>query len=533
MGWKRPEAPPLPAGRLVAGADGGVRHVAGEGPGIARAGHGGIHIDLADEDAADEPAVAVAIDDLDHDPPPVDQAAERGARRGAPGLAKLGRVDPGKPHLAHPLLREPLDHDGIAVLHPEHARLEPLGRERGRQQEESEEREDACHGGRALHSGDATGNPSLPMATHATDTGDGHGPAPHRLALEGELTIDRAAGLERMLAGVPPGTVTVDLAAVTRIDTVGAWLVHRLVRDRPGSRVEGTSGEAARLLAEVAAADRPCSIRPDPRPAWLREIEKAGEAVIAAVGTMGAGLGFVGTVLLVTLRTAVSRRGIRWHAVSGQMEATGVNALGIIGLMSFLIGIVIAQQGAVQLEQFGAQVFTINLIGRATFRELGILLTAIMVAGRSASAFAAQIGTMKLNEELDAMRTIGLDPVEVLVVPRVIALTVIMPLLGFYASILAIIGGGLLCWTVLDIPPATYVQRIREVVPMSDFWIGMAKAPFFGAVIAMTGCFQGLQVTGTAESVGERTTVAVVQSIFLVIVLDAFFAVFFTAIGFV
>ncbi|WP_448582238.1 MlaE family lipid ABC transporter permease subunit [Thermaurantiacus sp.] len=371
------------------------------------------------------------------------------------------------------------------------------------------------------------------MATQATDTGAGTSAGPHRLHLEGELTIDQAAGVEQRLAAAPAGPVALDLAGVTRIDTVGAWLVHRLLRDRPGSRVEGASAEAARLLAEVAAADRPCSIRPDSRPAWITKVEKVGEAVIAAVQTMGAGLGFVGTVLLVTGKTAFSRRGIRWQAVSQQMEATGVDALGIIALMSFLIGIVIAQQGAVQLEQFGAQLFTINLIGRATFRELGILLTAIMVAGRSASAFAAQIGTMKLNEELDAMRTIGLDPVEVLVVPRVIALTIIMPLLGFYASLLAVIGGGLLCWAVLDIPPASYVQRIREVVPMSDFWIGMAKAPFFGAVIAMTGCFQGMQVTGTAESVGERTTVAVVQAIFLVIVLDAFFAVFFTAIGFV
>ncbi|MFN7173990.1 MAG: ABC transporter permease [Thermaurantiacus tibetensis] len=371
------------------------------------------------------------------------------------------------------------------------------------------------------------------MATQQADAGDGTRSEPRRVVLAGALTIDRAAGLERLLAEEPEGALEIDLAAVTRLDTVGAWLVHRALRDRPGSRVTGASADARRLLAEVAEADQPCSIRPDTRPAWLRELEKAGAAVIAAASTMGAGLGFVGTVLLVTVRTAVSKRGIRWHAVSRQMEETGIDALGIVGLMSFLIGIVIAQQGAVQLEQFGAQIYTINLIGRATFRELGILLTAIMVAGRSASAFAAQIGTMKLNEEVDAMRTIGLDPVEVLVVPRVVALTVIMPLIGFYASILAIIGGGLLCWTVLDIPPASYVQRIREVVPMSDFWIGMAKAPFFGAVIAMTGCFQGMQVVGTAESVGQRTTMAVVQSIFLVIVLDAFFAVFFTAIGFV
>lgn len=353
------------------------------------------------------------------------------------------------------------------------------------------------------------------------------------LALEGDLTIGAAAELEARFATVPPGPLAIDLSGVRAIDTVGAWLLHKLLKSRPGSQLVHASSDAERLVAEVSAADRPCAMRPDPRPFWLRELEKAGTAMIGAAYSMGAGLGFVGTTLRATARAIVSRRGIRWSAVSHQMEEVGVNALGIIGLMSFLIGIVIAQQGAVQLEQFGAQVFTINLIGRATFRELGILLTAIMVAGRSASAFAAQLGAMKLAEEIDAMKTIGIDPVEVLVLPRVIALVVILPLLGFFASILAVIGGGLLCWVFLDIPPASFVMRIREVVPMSDFWIGMAKAPFFGAVIALVGCFQGMQVEGNAESVGRHTTTAVVQSIFLVIVLDAFFAVFFTAIGFV
>ena len=199
--------------------------------------------------------------------------------------------------------------------------------------------------------------------------------------------------------------------------------------------------------------------------------------------------------------------------------------------MSFLIGIVIAQQGAVQLRQFGAEIFTINLIGRLTLRELGILMTAIMVAGRSGSAFAAQIGTMKITEEIDAMRTIGVVPAEALVVPRVIAAVIMMPLLGIYASLLSIIGGGILCWIVLDIPPATFVQRLREVTPLTDFWVGMIKAPIFGAIIAMAGCFQGMQVKGNAEDVGLKTTAAVVQAIFLVIVLDAFFAVFFSEIG--
>ncbi|HLL59117.1 MAG TPA: ABC transporter permease, partial [Allosphingosinicella sp.] len=212
-------------------------------------------------------------------------------------------------------------------------------------------------------------------------------------------------------------------------------------------------------------------------------------------------------------------------------EVVGVHSLGIVGLMSFLVGIVIAQQGAVQLRQFGAEVFTVNLIGRMSVKELGVLMTAIMVAGRSGSAFAAQIGSMKLAEEIDAMRTIGVSPMEALVVPRVLATLLLMPLLGFYAALISIIGGGIFSWLSLDIPPVTFIQRIREVVPMTDLWQALIKAPVFGLIIAIAGCFQGMLVEGNAEAVGLRTTAAVVQGIFLVIVLDAFFAVFFTSIG--
>jgi phospholipid/cholesterol/gamma-HCH transport system permease protein len=173
------------------------------------------------------------------------------------------------------------------------------------------------------------------------------------------------------------------------------------------------------------------------------------------------------------------------------------------------------------------------LIGRITLRELGVLMTAIMVAGRSGSAFAAQIGSMRLAEEVDAMRTIGVSPMEALVIPRVLAAVVLMPLLGFYSSLIAIIGGGIFCWIDLDLPPVTFVQRIREVVPITDLWVGLLKAPVFGLIIAMSGCFQGMQVKGNAEEVGLRTTSAVVQAIFLVIVLDAFFAVFFSSIGWI
>ncbi|MEO0500789.1 MAG: ABC transporter permease, partial [Pseudomonadota bacterium] len=216
-----------------------------------------------------------------------------------------------------------------------------------------------------------------------------------------------------------------------------------------------------------------------------------------------------------------------------QADTVGVSALGIIGLMTFLVGIVVAQQGAVQLRQFGAEVFVTNLVGRLTFRELGVLMTAIMVAGRSGSAFAAQIGSMKLAEEIDAMRTIGMPAIEVLVLPRLIATVIAMPLLAFYGAIMAIIGATLIAWIDLGIAPAIFLGRMQEVVPITDVYMGLIKAPVFGVIIAVTGCFQGMQVRGNAEEVGTRTTAAVVQAIFLVIVLDAFFAIFFTALGWI
>lgn len=360
-------------------------------------------------------------------------------------------------------------------------------------------------------------------------------PGGNRLSVTGHLGIADAAPAEAELHAIlaaHEGPIDIDLSSVERIDTVGAWLIHRILRDRAGSRLTAATPQAKLLLAEVAAADHPLVRQPEQLPFIPRELARLGLYIITFWQTLVAGLGFVGLTLVSAWQAIRAGRGVRRRAITVQMEQVGVNALGIVGLMSFLIGIVLAQQGAVQLRQFGAEVFVVNLVGRATFRELGILLTAIMVAGRSASAFAAQIGSMKLAEEVDAMRTIGLDPIEILVLPRVIALVVMLPLLAFYASILAVVGGGLFAWLDLGIPPATFAQRLREVVPMSDFWIGISKAPVFGAIIAIIGCHQGFMVSGNAESVGQRTTLAVVQAIFIVIVLDAIFAVFYTALGF-
>ena len=350
------------------------------------------------------------------------------------------------------------------------------------------------------------------------------------IRLSGNFSIATIGEVDGRLRDISGPVAEIDLSGVDHMDTVGAWLVHRTAKEH-SAEITGGAKDAGRLIEAISGVDQ-TDVVPKPHISSLnRFLAEIGNGVIVGITTLLQFLGFVGQVVKASFILLMNPNRFRWHAVVQHFDMVGVRALGIVGLMSFLIGIVIAQQGAVQLRQFGAEVFTINLIGRLTLRELGILMTAIMVAGRSGSAFAAQIGTMKITEEIDAMRTIGVVPAEALVVPRVIAAVIMMPLLGIYASLMSIIGGGILCWIVLDIPPATFVQRLREVTPMTDFWIGMIKAPVFGAIIAMAGCFQGMQVKGNAEQVGLKTTAAVVQAIFLVIVLDAFFAVFFSEIG--
>jgi len=352
------------------------------------------------------------------------------------------------------------------------------------------------------------------------------------LHFTGELTLARIGDLSQRLAAEPHAPDRINLGEVERIDTVGAWLVHRLVRDSDAT-VEGADEDVAHLLEQVAAADKPLKIRPDTETPFVRVLREIGDAVSAAAHSLAGLLGFFGATVVGLWGLITHPKRFRYNAMARQFEVVGVEALAIIGLMSFLIGIVIAQQGAVQLRQFGAEVFAINLIGRITIRELGVLMTAIMVAGRSGSAFAAQLGSMKLAEEIDAMRIIGVSPMEALILPRVLATVILMPLLGFYAAIVAMLGGGIFCWIDLDIPPVTFVQRIQEVVPLTDLWVGIVKAPVFGLIIAISGCYQGMQVEGNAEEVGLRTTASVVQAIFLVIVLDAIFAVFFSSIGWI
>ncbi|MDE1467048.1 ABC transporter permease [Aurantiacibacter sp. D1-12] len=350
------------------------------------------------------------------------------------------------------------------------------------------------------------------------------------VSITGPLVVSSIGALDPELRDFGDSVQFVDLAGVGRIDTVGAWVVHRFAQEK-GAEIIGGSESAMVLIDAVEECAHEADITP-PRPFAIGRIsEGVGKQVVEFGQGARRNIGFLGAILTSMAGTFAHPGRLRLRALVRQMELVGVTALPIVGLMSFLIGIVIAQQGAVQLRQFGAEAFTVNLVGRITLRELGVLMTAIMVAGRSGSAFAAQLGTMKLTEEIDAMRTIGVSPMEALVLPRILASVLMMPLLGFYASIMAIIGGAVIGDLMLGIPFWTFIARVQEVVPTHDFWVGMIKAPVFGLIVALAGCYQGMQVKGNAEEVGLRTTMAVVYAIFMVIVLDAFFAVFFTEIG--
>ncbi len=357
---------------------------------------------------------------------------------------------------------------------------------------------------------------------------DSHGGA--RLVLSGAYLVSTIGPIDQDLLDLGQAVGEVDVTDVDEMDTVGAYIVCSVARTHHAAIV-GATPPIQRIISAIEQAEGSVDTSAPREPAWERVPVALGEKVYNARRGITGTVGFFGQILLgaASLIRHPSRFPVK--ALVRQMELVGVSALPIIGLMSFLIGVVIAQQGSVQLEQFGAEALTVNLVGRITLRELGVLMTAIMVAGRSGSAFAAQIGTMRLTEEVDAMRTIGISPIEVLVIPRILACTFMMVLLGFYASLVAIIGGAVVGQVSLGIPFFTFLERIQEVVPEHDLWVGLIKAPVFGLIVALAGCYNGMQVEGDSEQVGRRTTMAVVSAIFAVIVLDAFFAVFFTEIG--
>jgi phospholipid/cholesterol/gamma-HCH transport system permease protein len=326
--------------------------------------------------------------------------------------------------------------------------------------------------------------------------------------------------------------VTLDLSSVTRLDTVGAIAVSALRQRLAAGKAEITGAHDAHniLLDQVAKADA----NPLPKPAkltWVDRIALLGEWTVGIGHEALQLIGFFGELCVVLFRLALNPRRIRLTSIVSHMQQVGIDAMPIVGLLAFLIGVVLTFISGDQLQKFGAGIFIVNLIGLGVLRELGILITAIIVAGRSGSAFTAEIGTMQINQEVDAMRTIGLDPMEVLVIPRTIALIVMLVPLGFFADIVGIAGGSLMANFSLNVTFTQFFTQFQAVVGLQQLEVGLVKAPFFAFVIAMVGCFHGMQVSGSAESVGQQTTLSVVQSIFLVIALDAIFAVVFWAMG--
>ena len=357
------------------------------------------------------------------------------------------------------------------------------------------------------------------------------------LRLGGRWTLHAVPDLEKKLSKIAPseGPVSIDLSGLEQLDTAGAWLIDRLRRRLAARnndvRVDGLTPDFKPLYERVSeAAEQPSP--PREKHAILSDfVVGVGAATLAIVNEAKALLDFLGVVVITIGRVATHPRRIRLTSMVFHLQQVGLNAMPIVGLITFLVGVVLGYQGVDQLRQFGAEIFTVNLVGISVLREMGILLTAIMVAGRSGSAFTAQIGTMQVNEEVDAIRTLGLDPIEVLVLPRIFALLIALPLLTFFADIMGLMGGGVMAMVLIDLSPAQFIIQLQQSIGLWTFWVGMFKAPVFGFLIGLVGCYQGLMVTGSAESVGRRTTQAVVEGIFLVIVFDAAFSIFFSYIG--
>ncbi len=362
------------------------------------------------------------------------------------------------------------------------------------------------------------------------------------VACSGSWQTRRMGAVETSIAKLDLAKLTLqatvaslDLAAVTKLDTAGVHFLLKLEQalSALGISVEivGASEEQWRLIAAVR--QHMCLPAPPPKqlPSLLNMIAHCGKSAIEIGKSASLLLNFLGSTITVLVFGLMRPWRIRWRAVFRHMETAGLNALPIVGLISFLIGLVLAFQGAAQLARFGAQIFTVNIVGIGVLREMAILLTAIIVAGRSGSAFTAQIGSMQVNEEVDALRTLGLDPMEVLVLPRVLGLVLVMPLLAFYADIMGLLGGAMMINLVLGIDPSEFIAQLRQSVGLNDLFVGLVKAPPFAFLIAMVGCFEGFRVARSAESVGHATTRAVVEGIFLVIVLDALLSIFFQTIG--
>ncbi len=379
----------------------------------------------------------------------------------------------------------------------------------------------------------------FPAPSLAPDVKDGM----LRLAVSGRWTVRETAELHARVQSlqIPAQrsritAAEVDLSAVEELDTAGAWLIDLLRRELEGTgipvRLRTVSEKQDVLLGVVR--DGAAQPRPEPRrektvASFLAESVNALLEALADISRLTA---FLGAVAACAAGIAIRPWRFRWISFVHHIEHTGLRAVPIISLICLLVGAVITQQGIVQLRAFQAEPFAVDMLGILALREVGILLTSIVVAGRSASAFTAEIGSMKMREEIDAMRTLGIDPVETLVLPRIAALIVVVPILAFIGDLMCLAGGAVMALIYLDVDLAVYIQRLHHTITLKHFAVGLAKAPLAALIIGLVGCLDGLSVSGSAESLGRHVTAAVVKAIFLVIIFDALFAMFLSAAGF-
>jgi phospholipid/cholesterol/gamma-HCH transport system permease protein len=360
------------------------------------------------------------------------------------------------------------------------------------------------------------------------------------LAAGGAWTAANAGALETLVDGVAAEaaqarSVSIDMGGVREFDTFGAWLLERLMRQWRGTggaaSIVGMPEHDQTLLKEMSGVNL------EPAPASAKE--NALVAALAALGKGTTGFGrdllifanMLGAIGMAGARVLARPRDFRFTSAVNQLDRVCWQAVPIILLITFLIGAIIAQQGIFHFRKFGAEMYAVDLVGILILREVGVLIVAIMVAGRSGSSYTAELGSMMMREEVDALRTMGFDPVEVLILPRVLVLIVALPVLTFLGSMAALYGGGVVAWLYGGMSPEIYISRLEDAISLTHFKVGMIKAPFMGLVIGVVACAEGLLVKGSAESLGLQTTASVVKSIFLVIVLDGLFAIFFASIG--
>ena len=360
------------------------------------------------------------------------------------------------------------------------------------------------------------------------------------LSAAGSWTAEHAQTLEPLIEAAtrsksPVRSVAIDTAQIEHLDTFGAWLLERALRtwNSQGcdARLVGLRDDYHGLFEKVHAGTQKLSPEPRRQNRIIFSLETIGRTMVGVGDDLLLFAQMIGALMAALKRVVLHPSTFRLTSMVNHLERVGWQALPIILLITVLIGAILAQQGIFHFSKFGADIYVVDMVGVLVLREVGVLIVCIMVAGRSGSAYTAEIGAMRMREEVDALRTMGFDPVEVLILPRVIALVIAVPILTFLGSMAALYGGGFVAWLYGGIEPPVFLSRMREAISVDTFRVGIIKAPFMAFVIGVVACVEGLQVQGSAESLGEQTTNSVVKSIFLVIVLDGFFAMFFASIG--